>query len=219
MADLPSAQLRDLDPAFERIALGTGEFTYGLPGLSVREKLLLCLANDVCRGHLGLAFRMHVTAARQYDVTVETLYAVVRFIAPYAGYPAAADALERLAEVLGQGPNQVRPAALSSDAEPNYVTETADEWFERYLRSRTADAWAETLLSRRERAFLAIAADVANQTLGQSLRSHVFSALDAGVGPEAVRDMVRFLSEFAAFKAEAALRRLDEILADAGSGP
>jgi 4-carboxymuconolactone decarboxylase len=219
VADLPSAQLRDLDPGFERIALGTGKFTYGLPGLSVREKLLLCLANDVCRGHLGLAFRLHVTAALQYDVTVDTLYAVVRFIAPYAGYPAAADALERLAEVLDQRPSREGPVVLPDEAAPNYAPETTDEWFDRFVRSRTAEAWAESQLNRRERAYLAITADVANQTLGQSLRSHVFSALDAGAGPEVVRDMVRFLSEFAAFKAEAALRRLDEILADAGSDP
>jgi hypothetical protein len=63
MVDLPSQPLGDIDPEFQKIALETGGLTYGLSGTSTREKLLLNLANDVCREHLGLAFQLHVEAA------------------------------------------------------------------------------------------------------------------------------------------------------------
>jgi 4-carboxymuconolactone decarboxylase len=61
--DLPSSPRAVVDPEFERMALETGAFTCGLSGTSVREKLLQVIANDVCRAHLGLAFRMHLMAA------------------------------------------------------------------------------------------------------------------------------------------------------------
>lgn len=68
MVELPSQPLGDIDPEFEKIALETGELTYGLSGTGTREKLLLNLANDVCREHFGLAFRLHVRAALSHGV-------------------------------------------------------------------------------------------------------------------------------------------------------
>jgi hypothetical protein len=51
MVDLPSQPLGDMDPKFQKIALETGELTYGLPGTRTREKLLLNVANDVYWEH------------------------------------------------------------------------------------------------------------------------------------------------------------------------
>src|SRR5215210_8852232 len=101
MVDLPSQPLGTIDPEFEKIALETGELTYGLSGTSTREKPLLNLANDVCREHFGLAFRLHVQAALSHGVPFSDVLGVVRFIGPYAGYPAAA-ALERLGGVAAE---------------------------------------------------------------------------------------------------------------------
>lgn len=63
MVEVPSQPLEDIDPEFQKFALETGGLTYGLSGKSTREKLLLDLANDVCRDNLGLAFRLHVQVA------------------------------------------------------------------------------------------------------------------------------------------------------------
>jgi 4-carboxymuconolactone decarboxylase len=115
MVDLPSQPLGDIDPEFQKIALETGELTYGLSGTSTREKLLLNLANDVCREHLGLAFRLHIQAALSHGVPFADLLGVVRFIGPYAGYPAAADALERLGAVAAELGIDVRNAAGRSE--------------------------------------------------------------------------------------------------------
>jgi 4-carboxymuconolactone decarboxylase len=69
-------------------------------------------------------------------------------------------------------------------------------------------------LSTRERAYLALTADVAQQTLGDSLRVHVRLARESGANPEEIRDVVRFLAECGIAKAAAALRELDTILED-----
>ncbi len=49
-------------------------------------------------------------------------------------------------------------------------------------------------LSDRERAYLALAANVAQQTLGGSFRLHVRLAREDGASPAEIRDVVRFLA-------------------------
>jgi 4-carboxymuconolactone decarboxylase len=223
MLDLPSQPLGDIDPEFQEIALETGGFTYALPGTTTREKLLLNLANDVCREHFGLAFRLHVQAALSHGVPFSDVLGVVRFIGPYAGYPAAADALERLAAVGAELGVDVRSVAAEASVDgssetpgerlrPDEGFDTTDEWLAGFVESRTGRSWAVTGLSARERAYLALTADVAQQTLGDSFRLHVRLARESGASPEEIRDVVRFLAEYGIAKAAAALRELDTVL-------
>lgn len=208
MVELPSAPLAAVDPEFEAMALETGAFTYALAGTTLREKLLQNLANDVCRLHLGLAFRLHVQAAVGHGVPYADLLALLRFTAPYAGYPAAADALGRLGEVAAE-------LGLERDPEPGRVRQqielpaSDDAWAARFLADRTARAWSEARLSRRERAVVALTTDVAQQTLGDSFRRHVREALASGMTAEEVRDAVRYCAEMGVARAAAALRALD----------
>ena len=223
MVDLPSQPLGNIDPGFQKIALETGELTYGLSGTSTREKLLLNLANDVCREHLGLAFRLHIQAALSHGVPFADLLGVVRFIGPYAGYPAAADALERLGAVAAELGIDLRNAAAEASVDgssgapdkqlrPYKAFATTDEWLADFIASRTERSWSVSGLSEREHAYLALTADVAQQTLGDSFRLHVRLARESGASPEEIRDVVRFLAECGIAKAAAALRELDTIL-------
>jgi 4-carboxymuconolactone decarboxylase len=222
MVDLPSQPLADIDPAFQQIALETAALTFGLPGTTTREKLLLNLANDVCREHFGLAFRLHVQAALAHGVPFADLLGVVRFLGPYAGYPAAADALERLGTIAAELGADVRTAAESGDApvapdqrmEPDDAFDTTDAWLAGFITSRTARAWAEPGLSVRECAYLALAADVAQQTLGPTFRAHVARARASGATPERVRDVLRFLAECGIARSAAALWELEAVLGD-----
>jgi 4-carboxymuconolactone decarboxylase len=220
MVDLPSGPLTEIDPQFEQIALETGELTWGLPGISLREKSLLCLANDVCRQHLGVALRLHVQAALDNGVAFADLFALVRFVAPYAGYPASAEALASLAAAGTQFGADGNPAAVEApgDAasgqplERSYGHLTTDEWMAGFLTSRTTRAWGETRLSARERAYVALTVDVAQQTLGPSFSRHVELALGSGATAEQVRDAVRFTAEFGVVKATIAVDKLNELL-------
>jgi 4-carboxymuconolactone decarboxylase len=213
MVDLPSKPLADVDPEFEAMALETGAFTYELHGTSTREKLLQNLANDICRLHLGLAFRLHVRAAAMYGIPFADLLALIRFTAPYAGYPAAADALGRLGELAGEfgidtapgDPGRAPPATGPSIA-------SDDPWVARFLADRTARAWSEKRLTPRERAVVALTTDVGRQTLGESFRLHVRLAQDGGMTEEEIRDVVRFCGEMGLATAAAAIHALGEIL-------
>ena len=139
MVELPSQPLGDIDPEFEKIALETGGLTYSLSGTTTREKLLLNLANDVCREHFGLAFRLHIQAALSLGVPFVDVLGVVRFMGPYAGYPAAADALEQLGVIGGELGVDVRSVAAKvgvdgSSGSPEQLLrldegfDTTDEW-------------------------------------------------------------------------------------------
>jgi hypothetical protein len=75
MVELPSRPLAEVDPEFEKIALEGAAFTFGLPGTSIREKILQNLTQDVCRSQLGLAYRMHVTAAQMHGLSYAELLA------------------------------------------------------------------------------------------------------------------------------------------------
>jgi alkylhydroperoxidase/carboxymuconolactone decarboxylase family protein YurZ len=212
--DLPSSPLGAVDPEFERMALETGTFTYGLPGTSVREKLLQVLAADVCRGSLGLAFRMHVTAAKMHGIPYGDLLALLRFVAPYSGYPAAADALDRLGSLgveLGfDTAAEVGEEKAPGESDP--ALRSSDEWMAGFLASRTGRSWSEERLSARERVVVAITTDVGMQSLGAPFRGHVQLARRLGLSDAEIRDAVRFTAELSGARAAAALAELDAAL-------
>lgn len=204
------------------MALETGRLVYRLAGTSTREKLLQNLTNDVCRSHLGLAFRLHVQAAFMHGVMYAELLALLRFVAPYAGYPAAADALGRLREVAVELGVDVTDDSTGSEDEVSLEVGPAgvDPWLDDFLVSRVDRAWSEGRLSRRERALVALTTDLAMRTPGHSFRSHVRMAMDAGVGPDSLRDAVRFCAELGVVGAVSAYQRLDAVLAElSGQGP
>lgn len=219
MLDLPSRPLAEVDPEFERMALETGELTYDLAGTSPREKLMQNLANDICRLHLGLAFELHVQAALSHGIGYPDLLALLRFTAPYAGYPAAADALGRLARIAGDlhATSPATPNAPSSDEAPDDPRSVSppsceDAWMRDFLRSRVSRAWSEDHLTRRERAIIAITTDVSQQTLGPTLAAHVAMGREAGMNVEHLRDTVRFCAEMGLGRALAALAALEDVL-------
>lgn len=218
--ELPSSPLGEVDPQFERLALDVGAATFGLGGTSVREKLLQNLTMDICRPCLGLAFRMHVTAATMHGLSYADLLAAIRFVAPYSGYPAAADALARLRDVAAEisiDTSDLDDASALDASAPGAVADvvdrgTTDEWTTEFVAWQLSRAWSEHRLSIRERAIMALTSDVAQQALGESFRRHVELALDTGLGTAGVRDVVRFCAEHGIARAAAALRELDNVV-------
>lgn len=220
MVDLPSSPLAAVDPEFETMALETGEFTYGLTSTSVREKLLQVISNDVCRGHLGLAFRMHLMAAKMHGIPYADLLALLRFVAPYASYPATADALERLGAVgaevgfdtaPGREPRE-GPGREAWDDRADAALASGDGWMAEFVVSRTGRSWCEERLTPRERAIVAITADISMNVLGGPFRGHVQTARRIGLTPDEVREAVRFTAEFCSARTVAALAELERAL-------
>jgi alkylhydroperoxidase/carboxymuconolactone decarboxylase family protein YurZ len=218
MVDLPSSPLANVDPEFEKMALETGAFTYQLTGTTVREKLLQNLANDVCRLQMGLAFRLHVTAANMHRIPYGDLLALLRFVAPYAGYPAAADALARLAEIANDIGMDMKTEPLIptsvSDQVASWNVGSHDTWVNGFLESRLGRAWSEERLSRRERVIVALTTDVSQDCPADSFALHVKLGVEAGMTEDELRDVIRFCAEMSITKAIAASRRLESLLTE-----
>jgi 4-carboxymuconolactone decarboxylase len=221
MVDLPSSPLAEVDPLFEQMALETGQLTYGLSGTSVREKFLQIIASDVCRLNLGLAFRMHLTAAvAMHGVPYADILALICFVAPYAGYPAAADALGRLPEIAAEldldtthtlDPDR-DPVDGGRPGQPDAIPASPDAWAADFLASRIGRSWSEERLSPRERALVALTTDVCFQTFGPTFQRSVRLARESGVQDNELRDAVRFTAELGIARTISALRELDKIL-------
>ena len=224
VAELGS-RIVELDPEFGRISIGVGQEAWRLPGLSPREKALLCLANDILLQHLGLPLRMHVEMALANAVPRQDLREVVRHLAPYAGYPACVEALVRLAKIeesldeQGKYPadgNAAYPAPQAFTFPPaqSDALRCLDAPYADFVVRQAEQVWNRPRLSHLERAYLSLAADVCHQTLDESFRLHVNLALESGASQEQVRAVLRFLAEFGMTKAWRALRALVECLSD-----
>jgi alkylhydroperoxidase/carboxymuconolactone decarboxylase family protein YurZ len=212
VVDLPSSPLANIDPEFEKMALETGGFTFGLAGTSTREKLMQVTAHDICRASFGLPFALHITALNMHGVSYGDMLALIRFVAPYSGYPSAAGALGQVAQIAEE-------LGLDTTAEPSEVADkpsdavwpVTDPWMGEFLASRLGRAWSEERLTLRERAFVALTAHVSQRALGQSFRRHIELALQVASADD-VRDAVRMTAEMGVTDAAAALDALEKAL-------
>lgn len=209
---LPVERVVALDPEFGPMAVEAGDHALGLPGLTLREKAFTWIAGDVCHGHLGLPFELHITVARQTSAGWAELREVLRHLAPFAGYPAVVEAFARLAEIQGTtdspdpGP-PVEPTAPVLDI-------GGDAEFAAWATAQHADRWNRPLLTHRERALLCVAVDVLQQTLGAPLGAHVRLALAAGADAETLRALLRVMGELGMGKIWQAFPELEHHLRD-----
>lgn len=215
-APLPVERVVALDATFGPMAVDAGGYAATLPGLTMREKAFIWMADDVCGGHLGLPFELHVIVARQSGVTWAELRAVLRHLAPYAGYPAVVEAFVRLCEIQRDEPDgevTVEPPGTPPALPGN------DDGFDAWVAGQDEARWDTALLSVRERALLCVAVDVLQQTLGAPMRAHVEAALAADVDEETLRSLLRLMSELAMGKVWQAFDALTAHLAALEGGP
>jgi alkylhydroperoxidase/carboxymuconolactone decarboxylase family protein YurZ len=206
-----------LDADFATMAVEIGQHAWGLSELTMREKAFLFLAADLCTRCLGFPLQTHAQMALSQGVGMPALREAVRHLAPYVGYPTAAEALMALTTV--EQPQESAPAspAMNSPVELDDDTVAAiadlDDRFATFYSGQFNARWGRSELSVRERALATIATDVLNGTLEDSLRLHVRLALNNGAAEEQIRAVVLQVSEFAIDKAWRAFSALNEILA------
>ena len=212
--------LFQLDPTFGDMAVKMGSATWGIDTLSQREKALLCLMADVCDHNLGLAFEMHIEMALANDVPLRDIREVIFHAAPEAGYSNALQALIRFKQVAKErnygkeeddGKEDHDLSNRASDPGLNNKLDALAEGFSETWSVAVGQQWERPNLSMRERALLAIAADVINQTLGEPFSYRVRTARASGVSRVQIQDTIRFLAEFGASKAWQALSQLNHV--------
>ncbi|TMR42425.1 dehydrogenase [Actinomadura geliboluensis] len=213
-----------LDADFGAMAVKRGRYAWGLPDLTMREKAIVFVAADLCSRGLQFPLQAHVTMALSNGVELEVIREAVRHLAPYAGYPTAAEALMRLREIEAAtgGAGADAGGADAADAAPvkvpdNYLrdAEALDEHFAAFLREQFEERWGRPTLTMAERALCTIATDVLNGELEVLFREHVRLALDGGAGEEKIRAVLLLVAEFGVAKARRAFAALRDILADA----
>lgn len=207
--------IAELDADFAKMAVEVGQHAWGLSELTMREKAFVFLAADLCAHCLGFPLQTHAQMALSQGVSLAALREAVRHLAPYAGYPTAAEALMTLAEVESSHEAATDPPTPNSPAD---FDETAaaqlahlDDRFAAFYSKQFEARWGRSELSVRERALATIATDVLNGTLDDSLRMHVGLALNNNATEEQVRAVVLQVAEFGIAKAWRAFSALHEI--------
>jgi alkylhydroperoxidase/carboxymuconolactone decarboxylase family protein YurZ len=200
-------QVTALDATFGRMATEVGVHAWSLPQLTMREKAFVFLAADLCTANVGFPLLTHVQMAETNGVSVAECVAAIRHLAPYAGYPTAAVALQQ----IGQQPISEEPRPVYGwdlAAETVDALADADEEFASFVTNQYNQRWGSDELSQRERALTCIAADVLNQTLDESFTLHVDLAFAAGAGDEQVRAVLLLVAEYGIAKSWRAFRAL-----------
>jgi len=210
-----------LDEDFGKMAVRVGRHAWGLPELTMREKAFVFVAADMCNHNLQFPLQAHVTMAVSNGVGLDGIREAVRHLAPYVGYPTAAETLMRLAEIEGSlpGPAVVtgEQAAAPGPVEPPVLDVTdirrLDDAFADFLAQQFDERWGRAGLSPRERALCTIATDVMYGTLDESFRLHVGLALDSGAGEQQVRAVLLLLAELGVARSWRAYRALAGMVA------
>jgi alkylhydroperoxidase/carboxymuconolactone decarboxylase family protein YurZ len=200
-------QVAALDPTFGRMAAEVGMHAWSLPQLTMREKAFVFLAADLCTANVGFPLSTHVQMAEANGVSVAECVAAIRHLAPYAGYPTAAVALQQVSQRgSAEEPHPVHGWDLA--AETIDALTDLDEEFAGFVANQYNQRWGSGELSQRERALACIAVDVLNQTLDESFALHVDLAFAAGAGDEQVRAVLLLVAEYGIAKSWRAYRAL-----------
>jgi alkylhydroperoxidase/carboxymuconolactone decarboxylase family protein YurZ len=221
-------QVKALDPVFAEMSAATDRMVWeGIPELTVREKVLLCVVADVCQQTLGLPFELHVKMAQEHGISADDLRELLRFISYDSGYPAALAALARLCEIEQQqgltGPtghsHEVNADGTGSPipAPMRQAVRNLDGPFADYMDLQSRMRAGMQRVSARERAFATMTVDVLFQTLEESFRAHVTRAIGAGATLDEVRAVVRFSAQFGMTKAWRGLRVLNALFTETGT--
>lgn len=209
-------QVVALDPQFGRMATEVGMHAWSLPQLTMREKAFVFLAADLCTANVGFPLLTHVQMAGANGVSVPECVAAIRHLAPYAGYPVAAVALQQLRQLDQSDGPQLQPQPLyGSDLGTETIDALAelDEEFAGFFANQFNQRWGSDELSPRERAMTCLAADVLNQTLDESFSLHIDLAVAAGAGHEQISAVLLLVAEYGIAKAWRAFRALTSVVA------
>lgn len=217
-------KMHDLDPAFGAMAEKIGEHAWGLPDLSFREKTFAFIAGDLCNRNLQMPLETHIRVGLLNGVPLSSVREAIRHLAPYVGYPTAAEALMRVKQVEGSEPptaaEMVEAATTAEVKLPDQVAEridAVDPHFATWYREQFEQRWSRPGLSTRERVLATLAVDVLYQTLDAPLALHLELARQAGVTEAQIRAVFHLIAEFGVEKTWRAFEALQSHLGENAS--
>ncbi|WP_298873174.1 DUF3224 domain-containing protein [uncultured Bradyrhizobium sp.] len=211
-----------LDPVFGAMGLEAARSIWSPSLLSTREKACLLLSGDIAVRELGLPFELHVAMAlSKANMSAEDLRELLRHVAPAAGLNPTSRAFERLIVVvaeLGHSPDSRGARAPAPHPATPYPADVlgairaADPQLALRIESQSAELWARTGLSHRERIFASLAIDVVGGSLGQAFAAHARMGLAAGIAAADLHEAFRVLAEYSTVRAWEATVALESSL-------
>ena len=102
---------------------------YTRPGLSLRDRELAAVAMLAAKGGCEPQLDVHLHAARNVGLTIEQLREVLIQVAPYAGFPAAINAMRRLQALEAEEAEAKRTERSGAGIEPTHRRATTADRF------------------------------------------------------------------------------------------
>lgn len=203
-----------IDPTFGEMAVQMGEATWSIPELSQREKVLVCIAADVCTRDIELPLEMHVQMAAANQVLMDDVREAILQSAIEAGHTAALLALKKFKELckkpnLGVGNNEPIPGSLSFDYFSN--SQLVDQGLTVMWKPIMEKHWSRPGLTLKERAYISLTGNVLHGVLGEPFQHNVTIARDHDASVDQIKALCRFLSEFGYSRAVSALAALSAL--------
>ncbi|NJK61184.1 MAG: carboxymuconolactone decarboxylase family protein [Oscillatoriales cyanobacterium SM2_1_8] len=206
------AGLRGINPKFGDYCIRAAGEVWGLPLLSQKLKALITIVLDVVHQDQvgpGNPFGAHVNMALQQGANRDEIEEVLLFACAYAGFNKAAGAFGALNDLLGPSPYPAdyrldfSEAKLQESRLQEYVAEVGDSEYSHLFYRIAREVWGLPLLPTQDKAFLAIAIDIASQTQSSGevdpFAVHVKIAANQGVTKEAIAELIQFCGVYAGF--------------------
>jgi alkylhydroperoxidase/carboxymuconolactone decarboxylase family protein YurZ len=206
-----NAPVFTIDPTFGEMAVQMGEATWSIPELSQREKVLICIAADVCTRDVELPLEMHVQMAAANQVPMDDVREAILQSAIEAGHTAALLALKKFKELCkklnldGVGNTEI-PGSLSFDYFSN--SRLVDQGLTVMWKPIMEKHWSRPGLTLKERAYISLTGNILQGVLGEPFQHNVTIARDHDAGVDQIKALCRFLSEFGYSRAVSALAAL-----------
>lgn len=197
-----NAPVFEIDPEFGEMAVRMGQATWSITELSQREKVFACVAADVCVRDLGLPLQMHMEMALANDVPIQDVREVILQSAIEAGHTGTLMALARFNEICSALSKSVPRTSTGAGSEDqfDYFSRPSTDELDRELSRMWSDIipvhWSRGGLSRKERIFISLTANVLQGIFGKPFLHHVRLARTIGATDAQMRALFRFLSEY-----------------------
>ncbi len=205
------AALMGINPKFGDLCIRAAGEAWGQPLLSQKIKALITVAIDVVNQDQvgpGNPFGAHVNMSIQQGATREEVEEVLLFTCIYAGFNKAAGCFGALNEILGPAPASLPEGFFdNADALANTNLKTMlvqlHPYFGDFFYRMASQVWSLPLIPTKEKAFMAIAIDIANQDKSVGVvnpfSTHIEIAAAHGATRAEIEELIIFTCVYAGF--------------------
>jgi 4-carboxymuconolactone decarboxylase len=205
------AALININPKFGDLCIRAAGEVWGLPLISQKCKALITIAIDVVnQDHVGSGnpFGAHVSMAIKQGATRDEVEEVLLFTCIYAGFNKAAGCFGTLNDVLGPSTEKLENGIIyNKEAIANTgLRESLAQlhpYFGDLFYRMASEVWGLPIISIKEKAFMAIAIDIANQDKSSGsvnpFIKHMEIAAKHGASRAEIEELITFTCVYAGF--------------------